>query len=750
MNALRAFIGNFGLAMANTAGVRQTGPPEFAQLQVMPKLFSPMTVIPYAMAYEISPDVYACVSLLAQAIAGLELELFMEEGSKRTKIEWEPGNALDVWGNANPQQTDYEMVEAFVANLLTFGNTYLRKERMVDERQLADLRKNFAPVPTPLELWPIPAAFCIPIPGPKRTIREFYYRVRGLEYHYAPEDMVWGRYWTAGDELEGLTPLSVARWRYQTQENSSRYVNEMFKRGGGMQVMLSSKVRLDEEAEERFIDRINKRFRNVAKWFEPQFFPAEMTAAPLGQTLKDMNFVEVAKLTTTEIAKAYHVPADLIGVDKSGALNQASVESSMVLLYEFGVKPLLKRIERLLDERLWGDFGIATNGKQRVRCKFNTTRVLPLTKSFLEQAKALREIIGENFMAPSEGRDILELEERKDPGLDKISIVEPAPVTPPMVGPAGANPRPPQPPGARAERASIEPGQRQDALELQTERAEHQAEHLWEQILAEQQARILAALRPVFARRVDFPEIEEIVALLEDEHERDDVRGFLERLVESSGQSELDVLKAAGLIQAAGFDVSALAVRRFLKEHVDRAISVPNDTTRRMLRLSIGDAWQSGDGLVGVERAVQDVFDVRRANVATIARTEVVPALNFAAIEAYKQTGVVRELVWITARDDVVRAFQRGDEYSHAEMDGQVARIGELWHVPRAAGGTEALRYPGDPHGSPANIINCRCRVVANVPRAGAPRRELENVRVDWWFNEAPHRNGNRRRVLVP
>lgn len=730
--SLRAFIGNVGIAMQRASGV--TSPPEYSQVLMAQRAWSPATAIPYAIAYEISPDVYACVSLISRVIASLDLKLTISDGKKSTEITRSKGNALDVWRKANPQQTDFEMVESFVANWLVFGNAYLLKERFRASGGTDETK--------PGELIPIAAAFMTPIPGPGRTIDHFKYFEHGKEKRYEARDIVFGRFWSSADQVEGLSPLAVARLRYQTQENAARYINEMYKAGGGMQGVFSTKVPLNQEQEEAFLERLQKRFRNVARWFYPQFYASELEWHPTSSTLKDMEFISVAKMTTTEIAKVYAVPSDLIGIDKSGALNAASVESSMLLFFEFGIKMYLRRLERLLDERLWPDFKIGTSDNQFVEGHFDTSKVLVLMKAYLDQAKALREIVGRSFLSPAEAREKTGDPPRDDDGLDEIRDPVPAGAlggdegddadesTPTNGNGKGARPRPR--PAARVSRESM-----RDAADLQTERAERRAAWMWREILDEQRDRVAAAAaatafpQPVRAARVEIPEIEALIALIDDASEREQVETFLKRLVEATGQGAVDVIKAQLVTEAVSFDVQALAVRRFLKEHIDRSIRVPNETTRRQLRIAIADAWQAGAGKAGIERAIEDVFDVRRGNVATIARTEVVPALNFSAIEGYKQTGVVRELVWLTARDDVVRGNKDSDEWFHTEMDGQVVRVGDLWQVPRRGGVPESLRYPGDPQGTPGNIINCRCRVAANVARAKS-RRVEGGVR--WWY----------------
>ena len=94
---------------------------------------------------------------------------------------------------------------------------------------------------------------------------------------------------------------------------------------------------------------------------------------------------------------------------------------------------------------------------------------------------------------------------------------------------------------------------------------------------------------------------------------------------------------------------------------------------------------------------IETVFDYsEKGRAGTIARTEAMSSHNAAKNETAKQTGATANM-WLSSRDPKVRE-------SHAAADGQRVKIGDLFNV-----GGEELEYPGDPSGSPENVINCRC-----------------------------------------
>lgn len=91
-----------------------------------------------------------------------------------------------------------------------------------------------------------------------------------------------------------------------------------------------------------------------------------------------------------------------------------------------------------------------------------------------------------------------------------------------------------------------------------------------------------------------------------------------------------------------------------------------------------------------------------RSNV--IARTEVHDAATYAmqetAEDVQTETGVAMTREWVAVEDDRTRE-------AHSEADGQEVGMDEPFEVD-----DEELDRPGDPNGSPENIINCRCTVI--------------------------------------
>lgn len=139
-------------------------------------------------------------------------------------------------------------------------------------------------------------------------------------------------------------------------------------------------------------------------------------------------------------------------------------------------------------------------------------------------------------------------------------------------------------------------------------------------------------------------------------------------------------------------------------------------------QLSATTAKQLAQIVVGGQRAGKSSTEIMRelvnkipklaaARAKIIAETEVHSAVQFGAYNAALRSGRTLVKRWHTVEDDRVRDFWQGAQFSHRMAEGQKKALDIAFQIPHISGGTEALRFPGDPEGSAGNIINCRCSV---------------------------------------
>lgn len=151
-------------------------------------------------------------------------------------------------------------------------------------------------------------------------------------------------------------------------------------------------------------------------------------------------------------------------------------------------------------------------------------------------------------------------------------------------------------------------------------------------------------------------------------------------------------------------------LNRWMSTEAGRKIRHIQDTTKRNIARTIQKGMNEGESHRTIAKRVRKTGRIstpRRA--ITIARTETHTASVKSVDTGIKSTRIEMMREWVSARDDRTRSRIRKDRFEHylkfpAGPDGEkVAQDGKFTKT------GEALDYPGDPAGSAANTVQCRC-----------------------------------------
>jgi uncharacterized protein with gpF-like domain len=182
---------------------------------------------------------------------------------------------------------------------------------------------------------------------------------------------------------------------------------------------------------------------------------------------------------------------------------------------------------------------------------------------------------------------------------------------------------------------------------------------------------------------------------------REIVQDISETAIRIFGERILDQQKAgAFVIERKDFatTLARMSQRYIMLEAVRRRITDISDTTRSQIIRGIERGVAEGLGVAQIASFVRDLVPgLSRYRSALIARTESHGAANYGADAAAKDTGLVLMKEWVAAADERTRP-------DHDNVSALPIPMDSLFQV-----GTDRLAYPGDPNGSPEQVINCRC-----------------------------------------
>jgi len=137
------------------------------------------------------------------------------------------------------------------------------------------------------------------------------------------------------------------------------------------------------------------------------------------------------------------------------------------------------------------------------------------------------------------------------------------------------------------------------------------------------------------------------------------------------------------------------------------------ETARAQLNTALTDALEQGLSTDQTADAIRGVFNnLSKYEARRIAITETSAAYGFSRHEAMTSAGIEYK-TWLSSHGPHVRP-------SHAQAERDYSGAPIPVDQPFRVGGEE-LMYPGDPNGSPGNIINCQC-----IQLAAAPPEESE------------------------
>lgn len=162
----------------------------------------------------------------------------------------------------------------------------------------------------------------------------------------------------------------------------------------------------------------------------------------------------------------------------------------------------------------------------------------------------------------------------------------------------------------------------------------------------------------------------------------------------------------------------------FINRHIEG-----QNVLARQLRDELAQGLIQGKSYQQTAKVIKERMGVGASKAVRIVQTETNRVRNSAKLDAMheaRDAGVVIKKMWLATVDDKTRD-------SHADLDGETIELDESFDIDG-----ESLEHPGDPAGSPENVINCRCTMISVIEDFTPNQRRVRDVGVTEYksFNE--------------
>lgn len=632
--------------------------------------------------YASSDDVYAAVGTLADSASTVPWRVTV--GGE----EAEDHDLALLLQRCNPWQGGVRFWQAAYSWLWLTGECYVVIERA-----------NPMARGEPSALWLLDPRTIKPLPDPTQMVGAYRWTPNP---HNAAEfediearDVIPLALWNPNDPLRGLSPLASLRIGLDS-ERLAKAANRDILENGLMVDGVMSMPGLNETQRRQLDEAVEKRHKGEGNRHKMLMVAAEVQVHPLTLTPRDLEFVELDKLTTRDVAKAYRIPPMFLG-DMSDA-TYSNYETAHRAYWEQGILPKIRLVAAALTVGLAEQYGPDTE------VSYDTTGVEALRendKTLADTAKVLVDAGYDRLWA-------IQSQYGDQVGEEAVGEYLPTTLQNPNAGPAIPKAAP------AATRAALAAPETRAAV-----RRERYA-----RLRAAQ-----AALAPTVRTDIDrgfagqwrdlsaaIDSIDHTKSLEPGGAVADQMTDVLWQTATAGSSMEiatrtvLNTVAAGGAEATAnlfGFAVQSGAVDQAVRQYVDKAAAAHvqwvDQATRDDMRREIGIALDNREGLKGVRQRLQGVFrgsgdpeqEMAYADrVENIAQTELCRAFNHGALESYK-LALVDTHTWEWSGIEPSR---------HADVSGQSVAVGSPFDVH----GHPAL-YPGDDNLPIGEAAQCKC-----------------------------------------
>ena len=277
---------------------------------------------------------YRAVNQIARAVASVSWRAFRGSGERRRELEAHP--VLALLARPNPTMARAEFVEAVTGYFLIAGNSFVEAVGGGDSAR---------------ELWPLRPDRMKVVAGAAGLPQGYVYSLGGAERRW-DADPVTGRAailhlksFHPLDDWYGLSPVEPAASAIDQRNESDKWNMALMQNGARPSGALvyepkgAANANLSDEQFARLKREVTAQYSGARNAGRPMLLDGGLTWQGMSLSPKDMDFLDARHAAARDIALAFGVPPQLLGIP--GDNTYANYREARLALWEDTVIPLL-------------------------------------------------------------------------------------------------------------------------------------------------------------------------------------------------------------------------------------------------------------------------------------------------------------------------------------------------------------------------------------------------------------------------
>jgi len=610
---------------------------------------------------------YRCVRIIAENVASVDWRVYKSDTDGDYKPE-SNHDMMDILNEPNNYMTWNDISEMIAIHLNLSGNAIVKKIR----RESSDRAV--------IGLIPVSPDIVTPRLDEDGNIKD-YLVVYGPKQREVLEvdDIIHFKFTNPANLYWGMSPLQAVSKVVDTDNEAIKW-NKIAMQNRGV---ADGVFTVEEDLTAEQYSDIKKKIREQMQGSDNArgiilMSGGRMSWQGLSRSPAEMDFIESRKMNREEICAAFGVPPILAEIYDNAIYN--NMKEAKYVLWQNTIIPILQKIREVLNNQLLKkDFN-----NEGYYLDFDLSNVPAMERSFKDKVENAERLF-------RMGIPLNQIIQELELGFDEIEGGDESYI------PTNLMPTSLMSTEDKGEFNYLQKKTTNDMRELQWKRFE-QVRLRYEDRMGSALERVIKSMGEDIAdgyrNGLDsaINQVEKSIPPLQSI-----MKSTYQAIFEDIGQRTYDEFQKSG---KKNYNPWNLAVASWVDDIVQTRSWMVSEAFKDDVTRIVRDAMADGQGPDKISRTLRQRFsEMSTHRGMRIARTETVAASNRASEEGAKAAGVTKK-IWVSSRDDRVRD-------DHGDADGQEVSINSDFDV-----GGELLDHPGDPSGSPSNIINCRCTMM--------------------------------------